>query len=243
MTRPCASRTTRPLSTTTSMEPSLRRITYSSLRSSPSLSTRRTKVSRSLGYQYSDAGRHLIQLLGRGVAQHVHEGRIGDQNAAVARGLVHALHDAFEQAAKFRLAVAQRILGAAPLDGDAGDLRHARHEFVIARRAECPAGGDRPRRCRPPGRPRRRWARTRRPATPRVPRRLAAKFPQRIGLDVGDRDLAREINRGGARAEADADRRVVHGRHELARQTRRHAEAQRLALAIEQVDRAAALRP
>ena len=40
--RPCLSRTTRPLSTTTSMLPSLRRSTYSSLRTSPSLSMRRT---------------------------------------------------------------------------------------------------------------------------------------------------------------------------------------------------------
>src|ERR1700722_277260 len=55
VTRPCLSRTTRLESMTTSMEPSLRRKTYSSLRSSPSLSTRRTKVSRSLAYQYNAA--------------------------------------------------------------------------------------------------------------------------------------------------------------------------------------------
>ena len=100
---PAVSRTTRLESMTTSMEPSLRRSTYSSLRSSPSASARRTKVSRSLGYQYSALGGHFVQFLGAGIAQQIHEGRIGDQNAAVTRRLIDALHHALEQAAKLRL--------------------------------------------------------------------------------------------------------------------------------------------
>ncbi len=167
------------------------------------------------------AGRHLVQLLRRAVAQQVHERGIGDQNAAVARGLVHALHHAFEQTAKFRLAVAQRILGAAALDGDAGDLRHARHQLVILRAAECPAAADRPRRCRPPAPSEATMGVDHAARKRRMLRRLAAVLPQRIGVDVGDGDLPRQIHRGGAGAEADADGRAVHGRDELARQIRR----------------------
>ena len=71
---------------------------------------------------------------------------------------------------------------------------------------------------------------------------LPAKLPERIGLDIGDRHLPREIHGGGAGAEANADRRSVHGGDELARQARRHAEGEHLALAIEQADGAAAAR-
>ena len=59
---------------------------------------------------------------------------------------------------------------------------------------------------------------------------LRGEIPERVRLDVGHRHLPRQIHGGGAGAETNADGRAVHGRHELARQTRRHAEVQHLAL-------------
>ncbi len=73
-----------------------------------------------------------------------------------------------------------------------------------------------------------------------MPCRFAPKFPERVGLDVGDRDSARQVHGGGAGTVADADGRAVHCRHELARQIRRDAEGQRLPFVIQQVDRATA---
>ena len=80
--------------------------------------------------------RELIQLLRRGVAEHLHEGRIDDQQMAVPRRAIHPVHDALEQAAELGLAFPQGILAAPPLDRNAGDLTHARHEILIARRRQ-----------------------------------------------------------------------------------------------------------
>src|SRR6202048_4858674 len=48
------------------------------------------------------------------------------------------------------------------------------------------------------------------------------------------------MDRGRARAEADADRRMIHGRDELSRQSGRDAEADNLSLLVEQIDGAVA---
>src|ERR1019366_9466963 len=80
------------------------------------------------------AGRHLIDFLGRGVAQHLDERGIHHQEAAAARRSIHPFHDAFEQPTKLRFAFAQSVFGAAPFDRDTGDLRHTRHQLVIAGR-------------------------------------------------------------------------------------------------------------
>ncbi len=224
------------------MEPSLRRSTYSSLRSSPSLSHAPHEDLPVAGIPVKRGHRHPGEFLGRVVAHQVHECRIGDEDAAVARSLVHALHHAFEQAAKFRFAVAQGILGAAALDGDARDLRHPRHQLLVARRRQCPA-----------------WRRY----TAKVPTTRPSEAT--MGVDQAARSDAccaasrrnsqsasvsmsatvtwrGKVHGGGAGTVADADRHIVHRRHELARQIRRDAEIQRLAFMIEQIDGALALR-
>ena len=84
----------------------------------------------------------------------------------------------------------------------------------------------------------------RRPGRPQrgMLRSVAPKFPERVRLDVGDDDMAGQIHGGGAGTVADADRDVVHGRHELARQIRRDTDDQRLPFTIEQIDGALTLR-
>ena len=219
----------------------MRRITYSSLRSSPSTLGAPREVLAIVGVPVQSAGGHLIQFLGRGIAQQIHEGRIGDENAAVARRLIDALHDAFEQAAKFRLAVAQGVFGGAAFDGDAGDLRHARHELVIAGRgnAGLPAvhreGADHLAvRCHD----------GRGPGGPESPRARAAsrRYSHRASVSMSA-TVTRRLKYTAAEQEPKRMPigRIVHRLHEFARQIRRHAETQGLFVAIQQIDRAAAL--
>jgi hypothetical protein len=118
----------------------------------------------------------------------MHEGRIHHQESSVARRSIHALHDALEQAAKLRLAVAQGVFGAAPFDRDAGDLRHARHQLMIA--GQWQPGLALIRRKRPDDGPVRcNDGRGPRGTQARVSGGFAAELPQGVGFDVGHRDL------------------------------------------------------
>ena len=79
------------------------------------------------------------QLLERGIAQHRDQRRVRGQQVAVERHLVDALDDVVEQAAEAALALAQRIVGAAPLDRDARELGHATHQLEVAARGHARA--------------------------------------------------------------------------------------------------------
>ena len=188
-----------------------------------------------------ERGRRLAADFLRGIEpEHLHEGGIHGEQAPVARGLVHPFHDALEQAAELRLAAAQRILGGAPLDGDPGDLGHARDQFLIARRGQpglAPVDGDgadhpfvRGDDGRGPG-----------GAQPRLEGRFAPVFPARIGADVGHHHGLGKVCRRGAGAEPGADRNAVHGRDEGARQARSGTDGEHEPVGLEQAHGAEAV--
>ncbi len=79
------------------------------------------------------------QLLQRGIAQHRDQRRVRGQQVAVERHLVDALDDVVEQPAEAALALAQRVVGTAPLDRDARELGHATHELEVAARGHARA--------------------------------------------------------------------------------------------------------
>ena len=76
--------------------------------------------------------RQRVHLFGASVAEHLHEGAVHRDQAAVARALVHAFDDALEQAAEFRFAAAQRLLGEVALDGERGEPRGVRLQYLLA---------------------------------------------------------------------------------------------------------------
>jgi hypothetical protein len=178
-----------------------------------------------------------VELLGTVVAEDADEGGIDRLQTPLGPALIHTLDDGLEQAAKLRLARAQRLLGHAPLDRNAGDLRRMRHDAQLplsrqSRRgmidpeaAEHPAVGGLDGR-RPGG------------VQPRGQDRRSRPLPERILDHIRHQHLPAQTHRRGARAVLNVDGTVLEGRAQRLGELRRDEQAEAAAVLGEHADRA-----
>ena len=138
--RPAASRIAREFSRITSCWPSRRRARNSTLRISPSRVHAADELARGRPDSSTAAPRSAARTPLRRCDSRTSRRTPGSPTAARPSrlALVHAFGDALEQAAELRFAAAQSLLGEAPLDGDARELRGVRHESATRTRRRQP---------------------------------------------------------------------------------------------------------